>query len=220
MNALKDKRLWVSAYKWIKESIHSGNLVAGEPLSENRLAQEIKISRTPIREALTVLSREGYIRIIPGKGAFVSEISMEDMKEIYDIRKLLEPYAAMSAIHRISEGEILALEKDWQGILHRSSQNEAISWGEIAIIDQRFHFTLIRHSTNKRIQEILSSYYAQIERFLTLSARSLANMQDTAMQHLKLIECIKQKDEQQLAISLHHHIVRSEEIVLKNYFGK
>jgi GntR family transcriptional regulator, rspAB operon transcriptional repressor len=218
MNASKDNRLWVTAYKWIKESIDSGYLTTSEPLSENRLAQEIKISRTPIRHALLVLEQEDYIRMVPGKGAFVSEISRDDLKEIYDIRKLLEPFAALSAVHRVPEEEILALENEWKSIQDRVSKGEVVPWSEVAAIDQRFHFTLIRYSTNRRIQQILSSYHAQIERYQSLSAQSLANIQNTVSQHFELIACLKQRNEKELSARLYEHIVSSEENVLKDYF--
>jgi DNA-binding GntR family transcriptional regulator len=220
MNAAKDNRLWVTAYKWIKDAIESGELNTGEPLSENRLSQEIEISRTPIREALRVLAQEGYVRIVPAKGAFVSEISLEDVKEIYDIRKLLEPFAALSAVTRVPEEEILALESDWQGIQARVAEGESVPWSEVAAIDQRFHFTLIQHSTNKRVQQILSSYHAQIERFQSLSAKSLANVENTVRQHLELIACLKGRDGRELSERLYDHIVKSEENVLKDYYGR
>lgn len=220
MNAAKDNRLWVTAYKWIKDAIESGALNTGEPLSENRLSQEIEISRTPIREALRVLAQEGYVRIVPAKGAFVSEISLEDVKEIYDIRKLLEPFAALSAVTRVPEEEILALESDWKGIQARVAEGESVPWSEVAAIDQRFHFTLIQHSTNKRVQQILSSYHAQIERFQSLSAKSLANVENTVRQHLELIACLKERDGRELSERLYDHIVKSEENVLKDYYGR
>lgn len=220
MNLARDNRLWVTAYKWIKDAIESDALKAGEPLSENRLSQEIEISRTPIREALRVLAQEGYVRIVPAKGAFVSEISLEDVKEIYDIRKLLEPFASLSAVNRVPEEDILALERDWNEIRSRVAEGEPVPWSEVAAIDKRFHFTLIRHSTNKRIQQILSSYHAQIERFQSLSAKSLANVEDTVLQHLELLACLKERDARGFSERLYDHIVKSEENVLKDYYGR
>jgi len=220
MNVTRDNRLWVTAYNWIKDAIDSGILKAGEPLSENRLSREIEISRTPIREALRVLAQEGYVRIVPAKGAFVSEISLEDVKEIYDIRKLLEPFAALSAVTRVPEEEILALENDWKDIQARVAKGETVPWSEVAAIDQRFHFTLIQHSTNKRVQQILSSYHAQIERFQSISAKSLANIADTVHQHLELIACLNERDGRKLSERLYDHIVKSEENVLKDYYGR
>lgn len=123
MNSFKDNRLWVKAYNWIKNAIDDGYLKVGEPLSENRLSKEIGVSRTPVREALRALTQEGYVDIVPGRGAFVSELSLEDAKEIYDIRRLLDPFAALSAIQRIPDDEIGALEKAWRDIQVISCQS-------------------------------------------------------------------------------------------------
>ena len=96
-----DKAVWIKAYDWIKDGVDAGRLKMGEPLPETWLANEVGVSRTPVREALRVLEQDGYIKIVPLKGAFVSEISLEDVREIYDIRKLLEPFAALTAANRM-----------------------------------------------------------------------------------------------------------------------
>ncbi|MDR0652535.1 MAG: GntR family transcriptional regulator, partial [Synergistaceae bacterium] len=69
--SVRDNRLWLKVYEWIKGGIFSGALADGTPLSENMLAQETGISRTPIREALRVLAQDGFVVLVPGKGAFV-----------------------------------------------------------------------------------------------------------------------------------------------------
>ena len=71
---------WIKAYDWMKEEIESGRVKMGEQLPEMSLVKKIGVSRTPIREAMRVLEQEGYIKIISNKGAFVSEISIEDIK--------------------------------------------------------------------------------------------------------------------------------------------
>ena len=110
-----EKASWTKAYEWIREAIESGELGMGTPLPENLLAKEIGVSRTPIREALK--SGTGWVcQDNPAERAFVSEISLEDLKEIYDIRKLLEPFAALSAVNRIPDSEIDEMERGWKGL--------------------------------------------------------------------------------------------------------
>jgi len=218
IDGYKDQRLWVTAYNWIKDSINSAYLKKGEPLSENRLSQEIEVSRTPIREALRALEREGYVKIVPGKGAFVAELSVEDVKEIYDIRKLLEPFAALSSAQRFPEEEIISLQQDWEAIDRRFSEGETVPWPEVTEIDQRFHLALMKYSTNKRIQQIFLSYQSQIGRFQELSAQSNADVHNTVRQHLELLSSLKQRDGEALSQRLYQHIVKSEENVLRDYF--
>lgn len=217
MVSKKGSSLWIQAYEWVKEGINSGYLKQGEPLSESRLAKETQISRTPVREALRVLAEEGFINLIPKKGAFVAEVSVEDVKEIFDIRKLLEPFAALSAVLRIPETEILVFENEWSKIQKRIKDGETVDWRELGSLDQRFHLAICKYSTNKRIGKILAGYHEQIERFQTLSAKSLGNVQDTVNQHLELIKTLKARDAAVFADLLLDHISKGEQNVLKEY---
>lgn len=213
-------KLWVQAYEWIKDGITSGRLKPEEPLSENRLSKEIQISRTPIREALMVLEQEGYVKLLPSKGAFVTKISLEDVKEIYDIRKLLEPFVALSAVFRIPDSEIQKLEDLWNSIKKRLDSGEVIKWTELAKADKDFHFTLIRYSSNKRVKQMLTSCHAQIERFQSLSAESFADIENTIQQHVILVTLLKQKDADKLSQTLYEHILRGESKLLSEYVSR
>lgn len=219
MMSINDTRLWVQAYQWIKDGINDGCLKVDEPLSENRLSREISISRTPIREALRVLEQEGYVKLLPAKGAFVSGISLEDVKEIYDIRKLLEPFAALSATHRVPDEEIQSMELGWLTLKERAEQNGTIIWSEIASVDKDFHFTLIKYSTNKRIRQTLTSCHTQIERFQFLSAESFSDVYTTIQQHMDLLETLKTRNAYRLSEELCTHIMRGEKQIMSTYLG-
>ena len=210
-------KLWIQAYEWIKEGIISGQLKPEEPLSENRLSREIQISRTPIREALMILEQEGYVKLLPSKGAFVTKISLEDVKEIYDIRKLLEPFVALSATLRVPDIEIQKLDEEWDNIKKRLNNGEIIKWTDLAKADKNFHFTLIRYSSNKRVKHMLTSCHAQIERFQSLSAESFADIENTIQQHVVLITLLKNRDANGLSQKIYEHILRGERKILSEY---
>jgi len=220
MRKKNDKSSWILAYNWIKNSIESGELEMGAPLPENFLAEKIGVSRTPIREALRFLEQEDFVKIVPTKGAFVSEISLDDVKEIYDIRKLLEPFAALSAVNRVPDEEIAIIENGWIEIQKMVEKNIPVEWTKISEMDHRLHFTIIRFSTNRRVGDILSSYHAQIERFQLLSAQSLADVKNSIKQHVDLLECLKERNVKKFSEQLYEHIVKSEEYILRDYFLK
>ncbi|MDR3254309.1 MAG: GntR family transcriptional regulator [Synergistaceae bacterium] len=214
---VKDSRLWTKAYEWVKDSVLNGGLEDGEPLSESRLATLVNISRTPIREAFRALARDGYVNLIPGKGAFVSAISVEDVKEIYEVRKLLEPFAARSAVRYIPEALIAEIEDRWREKETKLKDGREVSLREIAALDMEFHAAITKYTQNERIRNILSPYNAQIERFQLLSAKSLSNLFDTIGQHLDLVERIKKRDGGEIACLLLKHIESSEENILRLY---
>lgn len=214
-----EKASWTKAYEWIRDAIESGELEMGTPLPENLLAREIGVSRTPIREALRSLEQDGYVKIIPQKGAFVSEISLEDLKEIYDIRKLLEPFAALSAVNRIPEEEIDEMEKGWKALKKAALAGE-VDLTRVSEMDLLLHLTITKYATNKRIGAIITSYHAQIKRFQKLSAQSLANIHETIGQHLEILEKIRERDAKGLSSLLYEHIAKSESNIMKDYFLK
>ena len=215
-----EKASWTKAYEWIRNAIESGEIEMGAPLPENQLAKEIGVSRTPIREALRSLEQDGYVKIIPQKGAFVSEISLEDLKEIYDIRKLLEPFAALSAVNRIPEEEIDEMEKGWKTLKKAALAGE-VDLTHVSEMDLLLHLTITKYATNKRIGAIITTDHAQIKRFQKLSAQSLsANIHDTIGQHLEILEKLRARDAKGLSSLLYEHITKSESNIMKDYFLK
>ena len=214
-----EKASWTKAYEWIRDAIESGELEMGTPLPENLLAREIGVSRTPIREALRSLEQDGYVKIIPQKGAFVTEISLEDLKEIYDIRKLLEPFAALSAVNRIPEEEIDEMEKGWKALKKAALAGE-VDLTRVSEMDLLLHLTITKYATNKRIGAIITTYHAQIKRFQKLSAQSLSNIHETIGQHLEILEKLRERDARGLSSLLYEHIAKSESNIMKDYFLK
>ncbi|MCE5201703.1 MAG: GntR family transcriptional regulator [Synergistaceae bacterium] len=214
-----EKASWTKAYEWIRDAIEAREIEMGAPLPENHLAREIGVSRTPIREALRSLEQDGYVKIIPQKGAFVSEISLEDLKEIYDIRKLLEPFAALSAVNRIPEEEIDEMEKGWKALKKAAMAGE-VDLTRVSEMDLLLHMTITKYATNKRIGVIISTYHAQIKRFQKLSAQSLSNIHETIGQHLEILEKLRERDARGLSSLLYEHIAKSESNIMKDYFLK
>ena len=214
-----EKASWTKAYEWIRDAIESSEIEMGAPLPENLLAREIGVSRTPIREALRSLEQDGYVKIIPQKGAFVSEISLEDLKEIYDIRKLLEPFAALSAVNRIPEEEIDEMEKGWKALKKAALAGE-VDLTRVSEMDLLLHLTITKYATNKRIGAIITTYHAQIKRFQKLSAQSLANIHETIGQHVEILEKLRERDARGLSSLLYEHIAKSESNIMKDYFLK
>jgi len=216
----KDKASWIRVYEWIRNGIEDGLLAVGDPLPENMLAKETGVSRTPVREALRRLEQDGYVKIIPRKGAFVSDISLEDLKEIYDIRKLLEPFAALSAVNRIPDSVIDEMEKDWKALKKVADIGGDIDLSKVSDMDLAFHMTITKYSTNKRIESIMSTYHTQIRRFQRLAAKSLSNIQDTIGQHLEILAVLRKRDGKLLSDLLYEHITKSEGNIMKDYFVK
>jgi len=94
----------------IRDAIISGNMKAGSRISEPEMAQRFGISRTPVREAFRQLESEGYLTVIPRKGAVIRSFSQKDVEEFYAVKSILEGYAARLACERLSNKDIDRLE--------------------------------------------------------------------------------------------------------------
>ena len=99
------------AYAAIYDALTAGRFRPGEHLAEERLAREIGVSRTPVREALRRLSTEGFVEFMPNQGGRVPSLSFDDVKEIFDLRVILEGYAASLAARKMTMDKIAELRK-------------------------------------------------------------------------------------------------------------
>src|SRR5689334_6516271 len=119
----------------IRQRILSGDLAPGEVLRQEALADELGVSRVPIREAITRLTGEGLLTKVPHKGAYVAELSIEEVQETFEIRRRLEPWLFSQAIPHITAAEIAKAEK----LVIEMDQAESGMWGQL---NWRLHETL------------------------------------------------------------------------------
>lgn len=118
-------------YNHIRDGILAGTFAKGDELKEKNIGDELGVSRTPVREALRQLELEGLVSIIPNKGAFVEGVSTDDIRDIYEIRALLEGLCARWAATRISDELMAAMEENiYLTEFHekRAMQRSFLSW--------------------------------------------------------------------------------------------
>lgn len=127
----------------IRESILAGRIPAGARIAELDLARQLSVSRTPIREALSRLAAEGLVELSPNRGARVSSWTAEELREIFEVRLRLEPYAVRQAVPLLSEADLAELGELAQSMLAvgRPGRDQAVA--EIVELNRRFHSLLI-----------------------------------------------------------------------------
>lgn len=109
---MKNKKLYV--YEILKQRIITQHLKPGEPIADVMLSRELEVSKTPIREAVQQLEKEGFVENIPGKGAFVSRISIQDVRETFEIREMLECEAIKRAALKRDPEQLEALRRTFE----------------------------------------------------------------------------------------------------------
>jgi DNA-binding GntR family transcriptional regulator len=203
-----------AAYTRIRLDIVSGGLRAGDYLNEASLAEQLGMSRTPVREALKQLASDQLVEMIPGRGAWVKDVSLSDLLEIYELRKVLECMAAESAIDTIPIGEIDELERDWLAVRDGYRRGEEAGYEVISRLDNRVHGLLIRHCRNSRLRDFMFLLNQEILRYQLLTARTLADPVATIDQHIELLALLRRRDAQALCEGLRKHLEAAEATLL------
>lgn len=186
----------------IREQILAGGFQQGEHLVETRIAEQLSVSRGPVREAFKLLRAEGLVEEEARRGTFVVSLTTADVREIYGLRAAIEGRAARLVA---LAGEPAALE-EIKGLL--DDIEEAAGRGDLAAVFQRdlaFHEGLCRLSGNARLQEVFMRYVPMLRALLRLDERVYDTPDAIAAQHRPLVDAIVRGDEVEAANLAEHH---------------
>jgi len=176
-------------FEHLREAILSGRLKPGERLMEVQLAEEMGVSRTPVREAIRKLELEGLAIMIARRGAYVSDLSIKDIAETFEIRTALESLAAGLAAERISPEGLEQLERILVQIGECMEDENA---DRLAELDERFHAILYAASRNQRLSQIVSNLREQINRFRKTSLSTPGRFRAVFQEHKRITEAISE----------------------------
>jgi len=209
MGLQKSKKAIV--YETLKKRIINHILQSGDPLSESTLSKELKISKTPIREAFQQLEKEGFIESIPGRGAFVSRISIQDIREIFEIRQILE----CEVIKRVaSKGDLNKSEAEAIGKKYESSEvNGNKPPKSYFKAGDQIHTFIFEAFGNKRLLEFYKRLQDHIER-LRLYFFNQVNperSEQSFKEHLEIINALVAQDPQRAEKAMQDHLQNSLE---------
>lgn len=206
LEAMHKISLSESAYNQIKDAICNGKIAPGDILSESQLAQQLGMSRTPVREALRVLETEGFVEIKNGIGAYVKPLSSKDMEDLYEVRCLLEMQAIKTSIYRITNEEIDEFEHKFQALLEACERGEHPGQGEFSELDWNLHILFVERCTNKYIKSIVASYDSNLRRYQSLSVDALNDVRESARQHLEILKTLRMRDPEKASEALKGHL--------------
>ena len=196
----------ILALEYLKEKIITCEMPPGSIIKIEEIAEILKVSKTPVREALIELQYDGYVTIIPRKKTVVSKISLQDLRNIYDARTLIETYIIQSLTPEEVENnrdELLNLLKKWQEInISGNSKNE---YAEFLKEDLNFHKSIIKFSSNPHLTRYCKELIYKSQRFwyMALFNNDLRKMRE---EHIKILEFILQNKTKEAASCLKSHI--------------
>lgn len=175
----------------IREDILSGKYEKGEELKEIAIGNELGVSRTPVREALRQLELEGLVSIIPNKGAYVEGISLKDIRDIYEIRSLLEGLCTRWAVEAITDEQLKSLEENVDLSEYYATKGD---FNKVFELDSRFHEILYEASGSKTINHLLSDYHHYIQRVRRVTIATEGRAYKSNGEHRNILNAIKDKN--------------------------
>jgi DNA-binding GntR family transcriptional regulator len=201
--------------------ILTGDYGPDERLIEEQLAERLGVSRTPIRQALTMLEAEGLVEIAPNRGATVCSFSTEDVWDIYDLRAVLEGYAARRAAERIEGGELGRLRElagEMETLAGRFEDHEEEIRALVAF-NQAFHGTIVDASRNRRLERLINRTVEiplMFKAFFwyTPHERSLSNYY-----HRRILEALEKGDAEGAETIMREHVYEGRDFVIRALDG-
>jgi DNA-binding GntR family transcriptional regulator len=188
----------------LRTSILVGRFAPGERLVEAEIARELGISRGPIREGLALLEKDGIVVNLPRRGKFVLGFDERLLKEIYSLRKVLEPYAAGLLIASLDDAKEAALRASLDGI------QEAADAGDVLLLAQRdvaLHSTLYELADHELLRRVWTETIAsKLRMLLNITTRTHVPLLDAVTNHREIVEAILAKNARQARSLLAHHI--------------
>jgi len=190
--AINYKGLWSNVLSNLRILILNGELKPGDQLIESAIANQMQVSRGPVRDALKQLENEGLVMNIPRKGTFVRKLNKEDFKQIYELRAYLEGLAIRLAIEKLDENHELGSSlKNIAKQIGEASKEESIA--QIADLDIEFHRTICESSKNQYLIEAWMRIKSLI-RLCLITDLYYKNYWKTEQDHSMIIDAIIQKD--------------------------
>ncbi|RQS12217.1 GntR family transcriptional regulator [Burkholderia sp. Bp8998] len=193
----------------LREMIVNGELQAGERLVERDLAERFGISRIPMREAIQRLEREGLLEIFRNRGAVVRMLSASDVREIYDMRALLEGDAIHRSVKRLDDETLARAE-----LVHRllGESNVSRRQGEL---NREFHALLYSCCGNERQLKAIAELRSQVERYERLQATLLADTPSFQVEHNEILQACRERNARAARAMTVAHLDSARRIVLR-----
>lgn len=188
----------------LRQRIFAHELPPGSWIDEQALALEYGISRTPLREALKVLAAEGLVVLKPRRGCYVTELSEQDIDEVFPVMALLEGRVAEEAARRITDADLSRLEAIHAELEKHAAANNADRFFEV---NQRFHTALQDIAGNRYLAQLIDDARKVIKLTRRDSLRLEGRLKQSVAEHREILEALRLKDPAKAQRSMHDHLI-------------
>ena len=198
-------------YTALLQAITEAHLGAGTPLSQNKLAARMGVSRTPVREALLRLERDGLVQRLPESGFAVATITAEEVNEACDLLHVLDTYVYRRAAEELSEAKLYELRELAAKLVDSAESADAQAWRDA---DQRYHDVVMAAAKNRFVADYLQQTRRRVQRFWLQQPHFEGRLRICSQDHVALADAMLDADVEVLSQTVHAHIERLRASVL------
>ena len=188
----------------VRERILKGEYEIGEKIKENQIATELRVSRTPIREAFKILENEGLIDYVPNRGCFAKGFTKQDVEDIYAVREAL---ALNWAVDRITEKEIAALEEQCDLMEFYTKKKDR---KKVLEMNSSFHDIIYASARSRFLAQVLRSYKEYIDKTRKSIFYEQSYLESILVEHRAILDAIKDRDKERAAAAMTKHLMSSQ----------
>ena len=214
LNAKADEYLPLRdvAFQKLRQAILRGELTPGQRLMEIQLAEQLGVSRTPVREAIRMLEQDGLAVMIPRRGAVVSKISGKNLRDVLEVRLALEELAVQLSCVRMEEDDYVALTEANRVFAETLQGDDIVKMAEA---DEHFHDIIYRASDNTRLLQLETQMREQMYRFRIEHLKEKSKRPQLIESHKEILEALRRRDADAATMAIRSHIKAQEIIVMK-----
>jgi len=200
---LKHRTLSAAIVDQLRQSILDGTHPAGAQLRQDALGEAYGVSRIPVREALFQLEAEGLVRIVPQKGAIVSELSLEEINDVFDLRRILEPRMLAQSAPRFGAEDFVRLDDIQKRFEQAIAAGNVSEWGQL---NADFHMALYVRANQPRTQTIVAALLQTSDRYTRVQLSNTTAMGIAEKEHAQLIALCRAAEIDEACRFLEGHI--------------
>lgn len=203
------------AYEYIKKKIITSEYPPLSDLSEDKLQEELNVSRTPVREALQRLEKEDFVYIYPRKGTIVTDVTKDLIEDVYEVRELIEPSMVLSTMKQLNRDWLLSMRKKFLEPEPGLSEDELRQY--YVDLDTELHMAIVDGCPNRYMNRILRTVQDQNLRLRIRCSDPLREGDHTVDEHIQIIDCILNDDKEKLVEVFRYHLEESKRRTLKAF---
>jgi DNA-binding GntR family transcriptional regulator len=199
-------------FNTLRGAILRGDLKPGQRLMEIQLANQLGVSRTPVREAIRKLELEGLVKMIPRKGAEVAQISEKHLRDVLEVRSALEELAVELACARMTAEDLAQIVQTNARFMQVIGSDDVTS---IADADEAFHIAIYQATGNERLSQIMNGLREQMYRYRLEHIKDKVGRSGLVEEHEEIIEALEKRDSAQARVAIRNHIQKQVEAILE-----